>query len=67
MGESAARRSHPAGPRPVGAPLADLDYSDIEDTTPSTPYPCARFRAFAKWFYAVRSWLFALFQPRGRT
>jgi hypothetical protein len=57
MNQSAARTSRPAGPRPAAAELAPLDYSDIEDTTPSTPYPCARFQAISRWFRGMRDWV----------
>jgi hypothetical protein len=56
------QRTRPAGTGPAGAPVVALDYDEIEDTTPSTPYPGSRIRALRRWIAWTWTRLCELFQ-----
>jgi hypothetical protein len=57
----ADQMTRPAGTGATGvgarAPVIALDYDEIDDTAPSTPYPGKRFRVLRKWFAWARSWM----------
>jgi hypothetical protein len=61
MNRPADQRTHPAGTTPAGAPMVALDYDEIEDTTPSTPYPGRRLVALRRWLARSWSWVLSLF------